>query len=170
MDEERHETILEMREERKSARDKMRKERGLLKSNDEHSIHELHITDTNDLLHHYRTDRDSSRHLFDEKRTEIHKRQQHRRSSFPMENLKSISKEDSNADLDRIVDEYKSEGISFSYSGLKRNSKGEIIKIKLRLNNNNGSNSQSHYDGDGEAIKTIYVGSDGQTTIMTTKK
>ena len=72
--------------------------------------------------------------------------------------------------MDQIKQQFKAEGITFSYKGVKRNNNGEIIKIKLRINNNNGSDSQSNYDGDGEAIKTIYVGSNGETTIMTTKR
>lgn len=93
-----------------------------------------------------------------------------RLNSIPPENLKRISKSTSNAELDQIKKEFKAQGMLFSYSKIKRNSSGEITKIRLKLNNNNGSDSHSSYDSDGKGIKTILVGADAQTTVMSTKK
>ncbi|RMA57856.1 M56 family metallopeptidase [Ulvibacter antarcticus] len=82
------------------------------------------------------------------------------------EHLKHITKDDSDADLDALVNEFNADGISFSYGGLKRNEAGEITKIKLKLDNNNGSVSKSTYDRNGNAIGTITVGSHNGTTVM----
>ena len=88
-------------------------------------------------------------------------------SSIPMENLKRITKDASENDLDRLKSQFENEGVSFSYSSIKRNDKGEIIKIKVKLDNNNGSISSSSYNNNGNPIKTILLGSENGTTVMT---
>ena len=97
-----------------------------------------------------------------------HMREQ-RLNSIPPENLKRITMNTTDAELKQMKKDFKAQGVSFSYNKIKRNSNGEITQIRLKLNNNNGSNSSSSYDSEGKGIKTILVGSDSQTTIMSTK-
>ncbi|MDX1462070.1 MAG: hypothetical protein R3359_03360, partial [Marinirhabdus sp.] len=43
------------------------------------------------------------------------------------------------AELEAIKAKFESEGMSFKYSRVKRNSNGEITRIKIQSNNNKGS-------------------------------
>ncbi len=122
-----------------------------------------------------RLEREGRREVMrEDRKMEREKMREHMReerlNSIPPENLKRITMNTADAELGQIKREFKAQGILFSYSRIKRNSNGEIMQIRLKLNNNNGStNSHSSYHSDGKGIKTILIGSDAQTTIMTTK-
>ncbi|MGJ8592864.1 MAG: hypothetical protein ACSHXF_09965 [Aquaticitalea sp.] len=51
----------------------------------------------------------------------------------------------------------KSEGVTFDYSKLKRNTKGEIIKIKVELSNGNGQSKSGTFTND-DGISQISMG------------
>jgi hypothetical protein len=80
--------------------------------------------------------------------------------------LKRITKTSSNDDLEKLKGKFDSEGISFSYTGVKRNDAGEITKIKLKIKDNKGSSSSSSYDGEGQAIDNILIDANNGITIM----
>jgi hypothetical protein len=80
--------------------------------------------------------------------------------------LKRITKNSSKSDLEKLKSEYESKGISFSYSGVKRNDAGEITKIKLKVKDNKGSSSSSAYNGEGQTIDDIFIDTNNGITIM----
>ncbi len=134
---------------------------------DDDSIHTIH-EDDDGLITIREHNRDSDSNVHRIIRREHHDNDRNHNSLFA-DDLKKITKNASKAELEKLKSEFKSEGVSFSFSGIKRNSAGEITKIKLKLNNNNGSVSTSTYDNDGEAIKSIYLGVNDGTTIMTSQ-
>jgi bla regulator protein BlaR1 len=77
-----------------------------------------------------------------------------------------ISKKSTKADLEKLKNEFKAKGISFSYNGVKRNDAGEITKIKLKVKDNKGSSSSSSYNGEGKTIDTILIDTSNGITIM----
>jgi beta-lactamase regulating signal transducer with metallopeptidase domain len=68
-----------------------------------------------------------------------------------------IRKESTENDLDFCIKALAQNGITVKYSGVKRNSKGEITKIKFELDNNRGSKSEAKFE-DTNGIKNLYVG------------
>ena len=81
------------------------------------------------------------------------------------ENTKRITKKATTTDLDQIKKELEAQGVSFSYSGLKRNDAGEITKIKLKIKDNKGTTSSSAFDGEGKAIETILIDTNNGISI-----
>lgn len=83
---------------------------------------------------------------------------------------KEITKHSTTADLNKIREAYKAEGIQFSFSQLKRNQKDEITHIAIKINNGKGSSSISTFgDGNG-SIKDIVIGVDQEHTIIKNKE
>jgi hypothetical protein len=80
--------------------------------------------------------------------------------------LKRITKNSSNDDLEKLKEKFDSEGISFSYTGVKRNDAEEITKIRLKIKDNKGSSSSSSCDGEGHAIDNILIDANNGITIM----
>ncbi len=85
----------------------------------------------------------------------------------------TIDKNTSEAELDKIAEELKEEGIDLSYSGLKYNSKNEITRITVRLSVEKGGNKSvsrsSFKNDDDEPIDPITIMHDPETntTSMT---
>jgi hypothetical protein len=163
--EERREKMLEEMEER---REEMIERNSKIHSENESIIYQGGtIKDSNKLFTRSRAHRDSSRAtIFDNHNERKDRMRARRHSTIPMENLKRITKDATENDLDRLKDQFKSEGVSFSYSSIKRNGAGEITKIKVKLDNNNGSVSTSTFDNNGQPIKTVLLGSENGSTIM----
>ena len=80
--------------------------------------------------------------------------------------LKRITKNSSKNDLEKLKKEFDSKGISFSYSGVRRNDAGEITRIKLKIKDNKGSSSSSSYDGEGKSIDNILIDTNNGITLM----
>ncbi|WP_299113108.1 M56 family metallopeptidase [uncultured Winogradskyella sp.] len=66
-----------------------------------------------------------------------------------------ISKNTSDADLDKIIDELKREGLTVKFKGVKRNSKGEITAIKIDAKSKK-SNASYNVNSD-EAIDPVKI-------------
>lgn len=151
-----------MHEERRLNREEMKDENILIIEGEGDDIHILHDTDTDGLFEIRKINDGDSEEI-------IHIERIHESDPLFANDLKRITKDASKSDLDAIKSEFKKEGVSFSYSSLKRNEVGEITKIKLKLNNNKGSSSTSTYNNEGKGIKPIFVGVNKGTTIMTSK-
>ena len=89
-----------------------------------------------------------------------------RYNSLYSSHLIRITKKSTKADLEKLKNDFKAKGISFSYNGVKRNDAGEITKIKLKIKDNKGSSSSSAYDGEGQAIDNILIDTSNGITIM----
>ena len=151
-----------MHEERRLHREEMEDENILIIEGEGDDIHILPGTDTDGLFEIRKINDGDSEEI-------IHIERIHESDALFANDLKRITKDTSKSDLDAIKSEFKKEGVSFSYSSLKRNEAGEITKIKLKLNNNKGSSSTSTYNNEGKGIKPIFVGVNEGTTIMTSK-
>lgn len=125
---------------------------------------------------------DSLTHRFSQLDTSISRRQSARqdrsnlhtrtaRSSVTAapKNTKQITKTTTEAELKAFKSEFKAAGISFSYSGIRRNDANEITKIKLKIDNNNGSVASSTYAKSDAPITTIVVGADENATLLSTR-
>jgi beta-lactamase regulating signal transducer with metallopeptidase domain len=158
-----------MHEEMEEMRKEMEERSVQIRSEKDSTLFRSHGTrDNNGLFETRRMRRDSVRASILDRHGEREDRMRARNhSSIPMENLKRITKDASENDLDRLKSQFENEGVSFSYSSIKRNELGEIIKIKVKLDNNNGSISSSSYNNNGKPIKTILLGSENGTTVMT---
>ncbi len=79
--------------------------------------------------------------------------------------LKTITKDMTDADLENLKRDFENDNITFNYSGVRRNSVGEITSIKLKLDNNQGSKSNSNVNSD-SAISPITLGMDKNSSII----
>lgn len=158
-----------MHEEMEEMRKEMEERGAQIRSKKDSTLFRSHGTrDSNGLFEKRRMQHDSARtSILDRPGVRKDRMRARSHSSIPMENLKQITKDASETDLDRLKSEFENEGVSFSYSSIKRNELGEIIKIKVKLDNNNGSISSSSYNNNGLPIKTILLGSENGTTVMT---
>jgi len=68
-----------------------------------------------------------------------------------------INKKSTDADLDNYAEILAKNGLVFKYSGIKRNSSGEIIKIRTELKDNKKNKASGTFEND-KGIATIYVG------------
>ena len=87
-------------------------------------------------------------------------------NSLYSSHLIRITKKSTKADLEKLKNDFKAKGISFSYNGVKRNDAGEITKIKLKVKDNKGSSSSSSYNGEGKTIDNILIDTSNGITIM----
>jgi len=68
-----------------------------------------------------------------------------------------VMKKSTDADLDYYAEILAKNGIVFKYSGVKRNSDGEIIKIKIELKDNKKNKASGTFENN-KGITTIYAG------------
>lgn len=174
--EERREVMQErrekMQEEMEERREEMQEHNINMRSHNDSLLIHRRKGDSMHFLHRTRIHRDSARasSILDRKSKRKDLMRERKHSHIPMENFKRITKDASENDLDRLKSQFKNEGVSFSYSSIKRNDSGEIIKIKVKLNNNNGSVSSSSYDNNGKPIKTILLGSENGATVISSAR
>lgn len=79
--------------------------------------------------------------------------------------LKEINKDSSDADLEALKNEFKENGMLFSYKDIQRNSDGEILNISIELDDQNGSVSKSNYTSD-TPIKMIRLGMHNGASVL----
>jgi len=80
-----------------------------------------------------------------------------------------ISKMTTKSMIEKHINQLKSNGITAKVSKVKRNSKGEIIKIKIALKDNNGSNSSATFENK-NGIPTINFGKQGGNLVVSSNK
>ena len=185
MNEKRKEIREEMHENRKEIRDEMKEEMKMRRDEmKEEMIHMRRHSDSNRVFRGRRVDslrnfghvdhntdddlmrerehRDRSRNIA----VTRSKSKRDRKAGFTPKGSKTITKNSSDSDLERIKNEFSEKGISFTYRGVKRNDVGEIVRIKLKLSDNKGSTTNSSYSGDDdEPIGTLILSAEEGTVI-----
>ncbi|MEP0266510.1 M56 family metallopeptidase [Dokdonia sp.] len=150
----------ERREEMEELKEEMHMQREEIKEHMEERKEEMKMRKKEMKAHMAERKEEMKKHqkeMKEHRRTQIRMRQSGNWDHSDSESI-MITKNTTDDQIKSITSELKSQGITFSLTKVKRNSKGEITSYKMKFNNNKGTESVSQKKSNNDSpIETLHI-------------